>query len=502
VKRALVACALAVALVASGCGSQTGSGATDPAKLAPAGTLAYASLELAPRGSEKRDFDTALAKLLGRDPETALARGLIDAIKEKVSPLDYAQDVKPWLGDTAAVALTSVAGHRPDFVLLLASTDDDKARAAIEKDLSGRGAQPRSYRGNDYRLLDDGTANGVVDHFLVAGTERAFKAVVDTGKDGKSLADSQAWRDSVGDPAQGKVGLGFLDLKAFIQDALAHVGGAQRLLAPLALGFVQLHPFVATLTAQPDAFVLDVSSPGTPADKRGPLAASSPLIETLPGDSWLALALPRVGAVLEKVVAALKLSPLIGAQYARIARELRRSSGLDIERDILAGISDVGVFARGSSMHDLNAGLVVAAGNRAALRRTIARLPRLLARQRGLSVRSRRGGFNVADRSMSRPIQVRSTAPGAVAVYGSPRAAIAPATRLGRSADFGKAAATLGARPTLFVAFPPLFDFVRHEDHHALTPEESARLSHLDYAGAGVRRDGGLDVIRVVLGLH
>ena len=49
-----------------------------------------------------------------------------------------------------------------------------------------------------------------------AGTEPAFKAVVDAEQDGKSLADTQQWHDSVGDRATGKVGLGYLDVKALL----------------------------------------------------------------------------------------------------------------------------------------------------------------------------------------------------------------------------------------------------------------------------------------------
>ena len=488
-KRALVACVLAVALVASGCGAGAQTGSGDAAKLAPAGTLAYASFELAPQGPEKQGFDAAFGKLLGPDPETAIAKALVDAVKEQGSKLDYQQDVKPWLGDTASVAVTGVgADHaRPDFALLLASTNDDKARAAIDTDLAGKNAESRNYRGVDYRVMSDGTANGVVSGFLVAGTEPAFKAVVDTSKDGNSLADSQAWHDSVGSRGDGKIGLAYVDLKAVIQSVLARVGGAERVLAPLALGLVQLHPFVATLSAGADSFVLDVSSPGTPADKRGPGAASSPLIETLPGDSWFALALPKVGPLLEKLVGALKLNPLIAAQYTRLNGQLRQHSGLDLERDLLAGISDVGAFARGTSLRSLDAGVVVVARDRAALRRTVAGAQRLV-----------RGGH------LANQIHVQAGGPGAVAVYGSTRSALAPATRLGSSGLYRRAASELGARPTLFVSIAPLLQLAgtSPKHRHALTPEDRARLGHLDYLAVGAVRDGGLDVVRAVLGIH
>ena len=64
-RRAILAIATAaLLLVAAGCGSGAGSGPVDPASLAPANTLAYASFEIAPQGPERQDFDAALANAI------------------------------------------------------------------------------------------------------------------------------------------------------------------------------------------------------------------------------------------------------------------------------------------------------------------------------------------------------------------------------------------------------------------------------------------------------
>jgi hypothetical protein len=507
VKRALALCAAAIAVAAGGCGSGSGSGATDPAKLAPANAIAYASFEIAPQGPEKAGFDAAFGKLLGPDPETALGKALTEATKEQGSKLDYAQDVKPWLGDTVAAVLTGVSQNHADFAMLVASTDADKTRAAIDKDLQGSGATGRSYRGVDYKLLSGGTANGVVGKFLVAGTEAAFKAVVDAGQDGKSLADTQQWHDSVGDRATGKVGLGYLDLKALLQNVVSQLPGAQRVVAPMLLGLVQVHPFVATLDANADSLVVDVSSPGTPTDAAGTVGASTPLIEQLPADSWLAFGLPHVGETLGKLVGALKLNPIIGAAYAKVAGQVKSQTGLDIERDVLAGVGDVAAFARGNSKRTVGGGVVVQARNPAALKRTVARLPVLIGRSHGAKVLGRSGGFDITAPRLKQPIQVRFAAPGLVAAYGasSTRAAVSPRGRLGATDLFRKAGAAIGGRPTLFVALTPVFDLIRsssagRKDGHFA--KAAPRLAHLEYAAVGARREGGIDVIRAVLGLR
>jgi hypothetical protein len=113
VKRALSACAAVLALVAAGCGSTTGSGAADPATLVPAATVAYASLELSPQGAEKQGFDAAFGKLLGPDPETRLGEGFTEAVRTS-DKLDYATDVKPWLGDTATAIVTGTTEDGAD----------------------------------------------------------------------------------------------------------------------------------------------------------------------------------------------------------------------------------------------------------------------------------------------------------------------------------------------------------------------------------------------------
>jgi hypothetical protein len=503
-KRAIAVCAAALALVATGCGSSAGTGSTGPAAIAPAGTIAYASFEFSPDGAEKEDFDAAFGKLLGAEPETKLKRAFADGIKESGSKLDFEKDVEPWLGDVAAAVVTGVGPDGPDYAVLVASKDDDEARDAIDKDLAGRGSQQREYHGSEYRLLDDGTANGVVDHFLVAGTHAAFKAVVDADG-GKSLADSEGWKKSVGDRADGKVGLAWVDVKAALQAFAPQLPGAQRVATPLLLGLVRLHPFVATLDANPNALVVDVSSPGTPPDKRGVAARSSSLIENLPSDAWAALAVPQLGEALGMVANGLKLNPLMAQQYATVTRELRRSTGLDLERDILAGIGDVGFFVRGTSVPTLAGGAIIEAARPAALRRTIARLPALIARSGDAKVRPRGTGFDVTAREVPQPIQVRMREGRAAAAYGrgALRSALAPTETLGGTDTFRKAAAAVGARPVLFASFAQIAELVRSSPEK--DPEVARALEHLDrmeYAAIGARRDGGLDTIRAVLGLR
>jgi hypothetical protein len=462
VKRVAAACATAVLIAVAGCGAGAGSGSTaDPVTLAPPGTLAFATFTLAPTGPEKAGFDAAFGKLLGPTPQAKLGEAFTNAVQTS-GKLDYLSDVRPWLGDTVSVVVTRVAPRGGDFALLAASTDDQKAQAAIDKDLAGVHTETRTYRDISYKVQDDGTANGVVSHFVVAGTEPAFKAVVDAAKDGKSLAASDQWQASVGSRGDGKVGLAYVDVKGMLQSLASNLPGAERLAAPLLLGLVDVHPVVATLDAQAAALVVDVSSPGTKPDPRGPGAASSPLIESVPANAWLALAVPDVGATLGKVASALQANPLIAAQYARVAQGLRQRTGLDLNKDLLT-LGDVSFFARG------NTGSL-------ALEAKPATLERLRA---------------FVEPGTNHKLQVSGP--------------VHATTTLGSTALFQKATAAIGRRPTLFVNFAPALRVAAASPHHrgdSHFKQALPRLRHIEFIAAGARRDGGLDVARGVIGLR
>jgi hypothetical protein len=468
VKRALAACLLALLIAVAGCGSATSqSGATDPASVAPANTLAYASFDMSPAGTAKSGFDAAFGKLLGPDPETQIGDAFTKAV-ETSGKLDWQTDVKPWLAGRVAVAVTSVGDHSCNFALLMPSSDDGQAQAAIDKDLAGVHTRDAEYRDVHYKLQGDGTANGIVDHAVVAGTETAFKDVVDGVKDGKTLAASDQFKTTVGDRGDGKAGLAYVDAKALLQSLASNLPGMQRVAAPILLGMADIHPFVATLDAQPDALIVDAASPGTKPDPRGPAAASSPLIESMPARAWFAAAVPDVGAALGKVVTALEANPLIGGQVARVSASVRAQTGIDLQKDVIDGLGDVGMFARGKKA------VVVAQPNKpGALDNLMARLPTLVPDKARKHVRFRTG------------VNARS--------------------KLGDTVFFKKATALVGNRPSMFVNVAPALALAAQAPHHrrdAHFKRALPHLRHVDFVAAGARRDGDLDVLRGVVGIH
>jgi hypothetical protein len=493
VKRVLAASVVAVLIAVTGCGSSASQqDGADPASIAPANTLAYAAFDLSPNGPEKADFDAAFQKLLGPDPESKLGEAFTKAVQTS-GKLDWATDVKPWLDGQVGVALTGVGERSADFALLIPSTDDAKAQAAIDKDLQGTGAQERSYRDVSYKLQDDGTANGIVSHTVVAGTEAAFKDVVDGVKDDKTLASSDQWKSTVGDRAADKSGLAYIDAKSLLQSFAANLPGAQRLAAPFLLSSLDLHPFVATLEAKPDSLIVDTASPGTKADPRGPGAASSPLIESFPASAWLAFAVPDVGQALGKLSGSLMSNPLIAAQAARVTDDVRRQTGIDLTKDVLGALGDVGLFVRGSAPKRVSGVVVAQPTSPGALDNTMKKLPTVIeSKTRGqATVTPRAAGFDATGPHGQR-LLVRTSVDSGVA-------------KLGNTVLFKKATAVIGQRPSFFLNAGPALALAAQSPHHKSDDDFKnalPRLRHVQYVAAGARRDGDLDVLRGVVGLR
>ena len=195
---ALLVLALAAAgLVVAGCGSSGGGNEdADPAKVSPKNTLVYLSAQVRPEGDQKDAVDAIAKKVLGVDDPGKRIQTLLDeSIKESDSKLTYEDDIEPWLGRRAAIIVTSLGSGQSDTqaAAILASKDNGKAQDAIAKlgDEETPKAVKREYEGVDYRFRDN-TAVGVVDDFVVAGTESGFKAVVDASK-GDGLTDNKQY---------------------------------------------------------------------------------------------------------------------------------------------------------------------------------------------------------------------------------------------------------------------------------------------------------------------
>lgn len=115
------------------------SSGIQPERVLPANTVAFAKLDLDPAAGQK----IAAYRLSTKFPAVSKGAADMDDAKDSIlskffdkqSELDYATDIKPWLGDRIAVAAvpnpTSATGFDP--VLVVAYTDEAKMKAAFSK---------------------------------------------------------------------------------------------------------------------------------------------------------------------------------------------------------------------------------------------------------------------------------------------------------------------------------------------------------------------------------
>src|ERR671914_381141 len=151
-------------LVALGCGND--EGASSATSLAPAGAQFYGEVGLDPSGDQKQAIDELIGKFPGEGSAGERLRGLIEkGLRESDAPIDFENDVEPWLGDSAAFF---VGARNPEAsAALIGTTDEEAARDALEKSFEGK-AREKSYGDVDY-LVDGDGAGGVVDGYVVVG---------------------------------------------------------------------------------------------------------------------------------------------------------------------------------------------------------------------------------------------------------------------------------------------------------------------------------------------
>ncbi len=168
-----------------------------PAEALPSTTVAYASIDLDPSGSQKIDAFRTLNKFPAFKDKVGIHS--VDDVRHKLGDelikglgcdLTFSADIDPWLGDRAAVAAVDLGHPNPDAVSVIQVTDDAKADAGLHR-LVTCGDSPATDIAYD---VHDGWA-------VVASSQDVVDQVV-SETDHASLADDptyQKWTKAVGD---------------------------------------------------------------------------------------------------------------------------------------------------------------------------------------------------------------------------------------------------------------------------------------------------------------
>jgi len=511
----LAACAGAVAVGLAACGGGGGSGDANPAEAVPSSAPLYIQATLRPDGELKTNTENALKKILKTDdPGAKIVQGLESDPNNKVS---FKDDVDPWLGDQAGIFFTSFSGTNPVGAAVIASKDNGKAQDFIDEQT--KGGQDKSYNDTDYRL-DDGTAVGIVGDYVVAGTERGFRTVVDTvnGDNVETMSQNDEYNkalSAVGE--EDALGTLYVSTNGLI-DALARSGGVPaETLSTLRQTIASTggRATVAKLGVQSNAIAIDAATLGLKQSANAPAAGNAAAaLAALPGDSWLGFGVSSIGDRLRSGLQQLtQLGSLGGTDVNAQLDTIQQQLGIDFERDLFSWMGDGGLFARGTSVAEIGGALVVQSSDPTATSRAIRKIARIVPQLSPTTdvgpvtgVAGADDGIAITPQGFPFPIMLVTA--GDKFIAGVSRqaieAAISPSSKLADSASFKEASSALsGVEPTFFFDIQPVLSLA--EGLGATDDPDFAQVrSYLQQFGsiaAGSKRDGDTQRFKLVVTL-
>lgn len=431
----------------------------------PANAGLYFEGVVRPEGDVKDDALAAVSKILATStPEQALKDFFnknAGAATDK--PLNWDRDVAPWLGQRVggwAAATNGNDNGQDRFAVALSVTDKGKAEDFLKR--TAEKGRKGSYRGVDYTIGSDGDAVGLSDEFILLGTLPEFKRSVDAQK-GDSLADSDRFKTAVGKFDNNRLGTFYFDIRSLINAGLAANPSERQNFDQFRRIFPidQIGPIVGSLEANGTRLKLASTVQGQGAEALSRLglltgAGSTKLIGEVPGESWAAYGAPNVG----KTAASLfdRFAGALGG--AAVGNQVQQTTGLDLRRDIFGLMGDIALFARGSTMNDLDGGLIIAVTDDGRAATVFGKLVGLLRTQghldpRPVQIPGAEQAFAIAVPNAAKPIVFARGSGKFVVAYGksAAEASFRPKTKLADTALYKQAKASLDGE------FDPAFLF-------------------------------------------
>jgi hypothetical protein len=488
---------LSAVALATGCGNGGGPSSSGAASLAPAGAVVYGEATLDPSEDQQAAIGALIEKFPGQGSAGERIRVLLEqAFDKSGTGLSYEQDIEPWLGDQAGFFVSSLSsGTSGGGAFMVATDDEGRANDAIEK-AAEKDGNAASYKGHDYFTFSKGAA-GVVDGWVVLGSEAGFKAAVDTADGGAALEGDDAYKKALADAPDERLGLVYFNTPAFVDQL--RKSGAGAALGPFTGLFKD--PVLATINANEHGVRLEATLPESISKAFPILGAGGGRAADLPADSWLALAQPDLGKLISYFVDA--FGGMAGGRDA-LSQQLEAATGLDLEKDVISWMGDWSLFVRGTSVSELNGALVVETSDEAASGRFIAAVGRIAGKS-GAQVSGPAGDLTLRLRSVPQPIHLFQRDGKVVLAYGDAAAhdALDPGDRLGDTQDYKDAQAALGGDYDLsfYLGIAPILSLV---DSTGAGDDEGWQKvrPYLEPLGAlvvGARQDG--DKVRSAFGL-
>ena len=305
------------------------------ARLVPADVLVY--VHLSTDGSRPA-VARALA-LAGRFPSFPRARdAALSRLSRAGTGVSFDRDVRPWLGDEAALALLNTPGATAGSLIVLDITDRRRAEDFLRR-VAG---PPRPARYRDTPILDYGNASAAfVDGDLAIGQVADLRKAIDAAAGRTpSLAKSPVFRRAASDLPAGRVA-----------DVYASPDGVTRLLAPQGGALGAAGALISQPGLQGVALALTPEDAGARITVRSALDArvtrqtqrarpfEPKLIGSVPAGAMAYLGLTRLDRAASRLLAAGVAGGGAGRQITQVLQRLRsdlvRRAGVDLRRDVL-----------------------------------------------------------------------------------------------------------------------------------------------------------------------
>jgi hypothetical protein len=587
---------LCAAPLLAGCGSSSSPGTSaDPAGVTPAFAPLYAGAVVRPTGTLQTDASAA-ASALTHQPH-AFTR-LVQLLQiPGAPPLDYDNDIAPWLGPNAGIFLSSLSTSSTataqlqqlltqllqsgssatsawpfgakgvQGAIVLDTSDASKAGSFVSTEAQHTGAHAASYRGVSYQATSAGDAFGIIDRFAVFGSVTGLHNVIDTSLGGPSLVHGADYSKLLAGAPSGTLAHVYsAPSPSVLGSATANSGsvsgsgapsgaggtsgsGAQGLGGLLGLlgGARALNVSVVPTASSIALDVDSLTSGTTPGSGSGGLAASAAegaqALSELPGESWLAVGLGKVGVTLAGDVQALHslgslITSLGGSSAAGSSAEegaggfnikgilegvlaplsALSAPGAQTQHDFLSWMSSAGLFASGTGIVNLRGGIVLGSKDPSLSKAAIAKLGAALTKSGGSVQSLSIPGTDAAISARVNGLPVELDIANGRAADGQTKFVIGlgeasvtdalnPPSTLSSASSASVAATTLGEgiKPSVIVEFPTLLTLLEGvglSEDPSISKALPTLRSLTTLAGGGKSLGGGIERFRLVAGLQ
>lgn len=342
-RRTALIAAVSVAVVAIlGVGSFAAvkllGGGPQPSEALPTSTLAFVAVDLDPSAGQKIEA----IKMMRKFPELKKQVDLHtrDDIRTYVfdeatkdngcSRLSYDEDVKPWLGERAALGAVDVGGKTPAPVLALQYSDQGKAKAGLDALVACSKTNDVFYAFEDaYVVISDTAAHAK----SIASDAKAHPLSAD--------ADYQKWTEASGDPGVVSFYVAHKAADYFLREFGSQFASATADLKQQLAGFQGM---AGTVRFADGGMELETAAGGL-STAMSPARVGDD-VARLPGDTALALGFGVPDDFASRIVDSLKSQ---GDLFDRGIQQLEQQTGLSLPEDLQTLLGNAVTFSVGGN---------------------------------------------------------------------------------------------------------------------------------------------------------